>query len=71
MTLARLLAITPLTDITTWLRTLTGDVVTISNGLIVQITNLSRDWARAVVDVPPPLGVDVPPGQRPAPQGRR
>jgi small conductance mechanosensitive channel len=45
---------------TTRLRTLTGDVVTISNGLIVQVTNLSRDWARAVVDVPLPLDVDVP-----------
>jgi small conductance mechanosensitive channel len=38
---------------------LTGDVVTISNGLIVGVTNLSRDWARALVDVPLPLGVDV------------
>jgi small conductance mechanosensitive channel len=45
---------------TTRLRTLTGDVVTIANGLIVGVTNLSRDWARAVVDVPLPLGVDVP-----------
>lgn len=44
---------------TTRLRTLTGDVVTISNGLIVGVTNLSRDWARAVVDVPLPVGVDV------------
>jgi small-conductance mechanosensitive channel len=44
---------------TTRLRTLTGDVVTIPNGLIVAVTNLSRDWARAVVDVPLPAGVDV------------
>ena len=44
---------------TTRLRTLTGDVVTVPNGGIVQVTNLSRDWARAVVDVPLPLGVDV------------
>ena len=45
---------------TTRLRTLTGDVVTVANGEIVGVTNLSRDWARAVVDVPLPLGVDVP-----------
>jgi small-conductance mechanosensitive channel len=45
---------------TTRLRTLTGDVVTVANGQIVGVTNLSRDWARAVVDVPLPLGVDVP-----------
>jgi small conductance mechanosensitive channel len=44
---------------TTRLRTLTGDVVTVPNGLIVAVTNLSRDWARAVVDVPLPAGVDV------------
>jgi moderate conductance mechanosensitive channel len=45
---------------TTRLRTLTGDVVTVPNGEIVGVTNLSRDWARAVVDVPLPVGVDVP-----------
>ena len=45
---------------TTRLRTLTGDVVTVGNGQIVGVTNLSRDWARAVVDVPLPVGVDVP-----------
>jgi moderate conductance mechanosensitive channel len=44
---------------TTRLRTLTGDVVTVANGEIVGVTNLSRDWARAVVDVPLPVGVDV------------
>jgi moderate conductance mechanosensitive channel len=44
---------------TTRLRTLTGEVVTIPNGLIVEVTNLSRDWARALVDVPLPAGVDV------------
>jgi len=31
----------------------------VPNGLIVQMTNLSREWARAVVDVPLPAGVDV------------
>ena len=34
-------------------------MVVVSNGLIVQTTNLSREWARAVVDVPLPAGVDV------------
>ena len=33
--------------------------VTSPNGQITQVTNLSRDWARAVVDVPVPAGTDV------------
>jgi moderate conductance mechanosensitive channel len=44
---------------TTRVRTLTGEVVIVPNGQIVQVTNLSRDWARAVVDVPLPAEVDV------------
>jgi moderate conductance mechanosensitive channel len=44
---------------TTRLRTPNGEVVIVPNGQIVQVTNLSRDWARAVVDVPLPVGVDV------------
>jgi small-conductance mechanosensitive channel len=44
---------------TTRLRTLNGEVVIVPNGQIVQVTNLSRDWARAVVDVPLPAEVDV------------
>jgi small-conductance mechanosensitive channel len=43
----------------TRLRTADGEVVVIPNGEVVQVTNLSRDWARAVVDVPLPIGVDV------------
>ncbi len=35
----------------TRLRNLNGEVVIVANGQIVQVTNLSRDWARAVVDV--------------------
>ena len=31
----------------------------IPDGQIVQVTNLSSDWARATVDVPLPTGVDV------------
>jgi small conductance mechanosensitive channel len=44
---------------TTRLRTLTGDVVIVPNGQIVQVTNQSRDWARAVIDVPVPTSTDV------------
>jgi small-conductance mechanosensitive channel len=44
---------------TTRLRTPNGELVIVPNGSIVQVTNLSRDWARAVVDVPLPVGVDV------------
>jgi small conductance mechanosensitive channel len=40
-------------------RTLTGDVVTVPNGVIVGVTNLSRDWARAVVDMPLPVDMDL------------
>jgi small-conductance mechanosensitive channel len=43
----------------TRLRTLGGEVIIIPNGQIVQVTNLSRDWARAVIDVPVPSSVDV------------
>lgn len=43
----------------TSVRTPTGEVVITPNGQIAQVTNLSRDWARAVIDVPVPLTVDV------------
>lgn len=43
----------------TRIRTMDGEVVTTPNGQIVQVTNLSRDWARAVVDVPVPVSADV------------
>jgi small conductance mechanosensitive channel len=43
----------------TRLRTVSGEVVFVPNGQIVQATNLSRDWARAVIDVPVPLSADV------------
>lgn len=35
-------------------------MVIMRNGLIQQVINLSRDWARAVVDVPVPTSVGVP-----------
>jgi moderate conductance mechanosensitive channel len=43
----------------TRVRTPDGEVVMIPNGQVLQVTNLSRDWARAVVDVPLAVGVDV------------
>jgi small conductance mechanosensitive channel len=43
----------------TRMRTANGEVVFIPNGQINQVTNLSRDWARAVVDVPLPASADL------------
>lgn len=43
----------------TRLRTSDGELVTTPNGQIAQVINLSRDWARAVVDVPVPASADV------------
>jgi small-conductance mechanosensitive channel len=43
----------------TQVRTVDGEVIIVSNGQIAQVTNLSRDWARAVIDVPVPATVDV------------
>ncbi|MFC6152545.1 mechanosensitive ion channel family protein [Nocardioides yefusunii] len=44
---------------TTTVRTPAGEVVITPNGQIVQMTNLSRGWARTVIDVPVPSTVDV------------
>lgn len=43
----------------TRMRSSNGEVVTVPNGQIVKVVNLSRDWARAVVDVPVPAAADV------------
>src|SRR5258708_30035651 len=43
----------------TRMRTPDGAVVIIPNGQINQVTNLSRDWARAVIDVPLPATADI------------
>lgn len=43
----------------TRIRSVSGEVIITPNGQIIQVTNLSRDWARAVVDVPVPSSVDV------------
>jgi small-conductance mechanosensitive channel len=44
---------------TTTIRSVNGEVVITPNGQIAQVTNLSRDWARAVIDVPVPATFDV------------
>jgi moderate conductance mechanosensitive channel len=43
----------------TRIRSVSGEVIITPNGQITQVTNLSRDWARAVIDVPVPTAVDV------------
>jgi len=43
----------------TRIRSVSGEVITTPNGQITQVTNLSRDWARAVIDVPVPATVEV------------
>jgi moderate conductance mechanosensitive channel len=43
----------------TTIRSVNGEVIITPNGQIVQVTNLSRDWARSVVDVPVPATADV------------
>lgn len=37
---------------TTSLRTVSGELVIVPNGQIPQVTNLSRGWARAIIDIP-------------------
>jgi small conductance mechanosensitive channel len=43
----------------TTVRTADGEVVVTPNGQISQVINMSRGWARAVLDVPVPATVDV------------
>lgn len=43
----------------TKLRTSDGEVFTIPNGQIVKALNLSKDWARAVVDIPVSTSADL------------
>jgi small conductance mechanosensitive channel len=43
----------------TKLRTSDGEVVTVPNGQIVKSLNQSKDWARAVVDIPVPTSTDI------------
>jgi small-conductance mechanosensitive channel len=43
----------------TRLRTVGGEVLFLPNGALRQVTNLSRDWSRVVVDVPVPVTADL------------
>ncbi|MCW2515121.1 MAG: MscS Mechanosensitive ion channel [Mycobacterium sp.] len=43
----------------TRLRSTEGEVFTIPNGQIVKTMNLSKDWARAVIDIPVPTTADL------------
>jgi small conductance mechanosensitive channel len=43
----------------TRIRSVSGEVIITPNGQIAQVTNLSRDWARAVIDTPVPSSTDV------------
>lgn len=43
----------------TKLRSSEGEVFTIPNGQIAKTVNLSKDWARAVVDIPVPAAADL------------
>jgi small conductance mechanosensitive channel len=43
----------------TKLRTSDGEMFTVPNGQIVKSLNLSKDWARAVVDIPVPATADI------------
>lgn len=43
----------------TRLRSSDGEVFTVPNGQIVKSINLSKDWARAVVDIPVPTTADL------------
>jgi moderate conductance mechanosensitive channel len=45
---------------TTKLRTEGGELIVIPNGEIRQVTNLSKDWARVVLDIPLAVDTDVP-----------
>jgi small-conductance mechanosensitive channel len=43
----------------TRLRSTEGEMYTIPNGQIVKTVNLSKDWARAVIDIPVPTSADL------------
>ncbi len=43
----------------TKLRTAQGELVVVPNSALRQVTNLSKDWSRAVIDVPVPVTEDL------------
>jgi small conductance mechanosensitive channel len=44
----------------TKLRSQQGELIVIPNSALRQVTNLSKDWSRVVIDVPIPVGEDLP-----------
>jgi moderate conductance mechanosensitive channel len=43
----------------TRLRSAEGELIVIPNSALRQVTNLSKDWSRVVIDVPVPVGEDI------------
>jgi small conductance mechanosensitive channel len=43
----------------TKLRTTQGELVVVPNSALRQVTNLSKDWSRAVIDIPVPVDEDL------------
>lgn len=43
----------------TRLRTIQGELVFVPNGALRQVTNLSKEWSRVVIDIPIPADQDV------------
>jgi small conductance mechanosensitive channel len=43
----------------TKLRTVSGEFVVVPNSALRQVTNLSKDWSRVVLDIPVPAGEDL------------
>ena len=48
----------------TKLRTAQGEVVIVPNSALRQVTNLSKDWSRAVIDIPVLVTEDLEPSRR-------
>lgn len=43
----------------TKMRSIQGELVFLPNGALRQVTNLSKDWSRVIIDVPIPVGQDL------------
>lgn len=43
----------------TRIRRLNGDIVIFPNSVLQQVSNMSRDWSRVLVEVPVPIDIDV------------
>ena len=55
----------------TKVRTAQGELVVVPNSALRQVTNLSKDWSRAVIDIPVSVTEDLERGDRPAEGGVR